>query len=520
MMGHKLRNFIVLIGLAVAAYALLPAHTYAHGFGDRYDLPVPLWLYITGAGAAVAFSFVVIGLYIRDSPGTTSYPRLDLLRWSVGRALGHLVSLQVVKATSAALFAGVIVAGLVGDQNPSRNLAPTMVWVIWWVGMAYVSAFVGNVWVVLNPWKTVFEWADALFRRVNSGDELSLNVSYPQRLGVWPGVVLFAAFAWVEIAFTGSSEPRALSVLVLLYSLVTWMGMLIYGKHEWLQRGEAFSLVFGYLSRFAPTELRVKGAEADCPAEFLDSEGGCVDDYEGFEAAPQDAKQWNLRPPAAGLLRAGGVSTSQMVFILLLLSTVTFDGFTATPFWNTVLLNTYQGFSFLGAGAVSGVTTVGLMAFPLLFIAVYLGFTLMMKLVSGGKIGLGPLARVFVYSLIPIALAYHLAHFLSFLLIQGQLIIPLASDPLGIGWDLFSTADYSINIGVINARVAWFLGVGSIVVGHIVAVYVAHLYAAALFPDRRSALRSQYPMLVLMVGYTMISLWILAQPIVESAPIV
>ncbi len=515
MRNHKLRNVMVLIGLAVALSTLPPTPAYAHGFGDRYDLPVPLWLYITGAGAAVAFSFVVIGLYVRDSPGGTNYPRLNFLRWPVGRALAHPVLLQIVKATSVVLFVGVIVAGLVGDQNPSRNLAPTMVWVIWWVGLAYVSAFVGNVWIALNPWKAVFEWTDALFRRVNAGDELSLNVPYPERLGVWPGVVLFAAYAWVEIAFTGSSEPRTLSVLALFYSLITWLGMLVYGKHQWLRHGEVFTLVFGYLSRFAPTEIRVKGTEAGCPDEFLDCEGGCVDDYEGFELAPQDAREWNLRPPAAGLLHTGRVSTSQMVFVLLLLATVTFDGFTATPFWNTILLNTYQGFSFLGARAVSGVTTVGLMAFPLLFIVIYLGFTLLMKLASGGETGLGQLARAFVYSLIPIALAYHMAHFFSFLLIQGQLIIPLASDPLGAGWDFLGTADYSINIGVINARVAWFLGVGSIVVGHIVAVYVAHLYAVAALPDRKSALRSQYPMLVLMVGYTMISLWILAQPIVE-----
>ena len=517
-MNHKLRNLVGIIGLVVLVRALSPAPAYAHGFGDRYDLPVPLWLYITGAGAAVAFSFAVIGLYVRGNPGSGGYPRLDLLKWRAGRVLAHPIALQIVKASSVALFVGVIVAGLAGDQNPSRNLAPTMVWVIWWVGMAYVSAFVGNLWMVFNPGKTIFEWADALFRRVSPRDELSLNVSCPERLGLWPGVVLFAAFAWVEIVFTGSSEPRTLSVLVLLYSLITWMGMLVYGKHEWLRRGEAFSLVFGYLSRFAPTEIRVKGVEAGCPDGSVDSQGGCVDDYEGFEAAPQHAKEWNLRPPAAGLLNAGEVSTSQMVFVLLLLATVTFDGFTATPFWGNVLFNTYQGFSFLGARAVSGVTTVGLVVFPLLFIVVYLGFALMMKLVAGGQMALGQLARTFVYSLIPIALAYHLAHFFSFLLIQGQLIIPLASDPLGIGWDLFSTADYSINIGIINAKMAWFLGVGSIVVGHIVAVYVAHLYAVAAFPDRRSALRSQYPMLVLMVGYTMISLWILAQPIVESAP--
>ena len=122
----------------------------------------------------------------------------------------------------------------------------------------------------------------------------------------------------------------------------------------------------------------------------------------------------------------------------------------------------------------------------------------------------------FVYSLIPIALAYHLAHFLSFLLVQGQAIIPLASDPFGSGWDLLGTAGYTIDIGVVGARFAWFTAVIGIVAGHIIAVYLAHAVALRTLGDRGAALRSQYPMLALMVGYTMLSLWILAQPIVES----
>ncbi|MBI4311002.1 MAG: hypothetical protein HY681_04390 [Chloroflexi bacterium] len=125
------------------------------------------------------------------------------------------------------------------------------------------------------------------------------------------------------------------------------------------------------------------------------------------------------------------------------------------------------------------------------------------------------LARAFVFSLIPIALAYHLAHFLAFLLIQGQLLVPLASDPFGWGWDLLGTARYTVNVNVVGAKFAWFLGVGAIVVGHIVAVYVAHVMALRQVGERRAALRSQYPMLALMVGYTMVSLWIIAQPIVE-----
>ena len=125
------------------------------------------------------------------------------------------------------------------------------------------------------------------------------------------------------------------------------------------------------------------------------------------------------------------------------------------------------------------------------------------------------MAKGFVYTLIPIALAYHVAHFLLFLLIQGQLLVPLASDPLGFGWDLFGTADYRVNIGIINAKFVWFTSVAAIVLGHIIAVYIAHVISLRTVSNHSSALRGQYPMLLLMVSYTVTSLWIIAQPIVS-----
>ena len=139
-----------------------------------------------------------------------------------------------------------------------------------------------------------------------------------------------------------------------------------------------------------------------------------------------------------------------------------------------------------------------------------------MSVAVRSRLSVATAAKGFVYSLIPIALAYHLAHFFSFLLIQGQLMIPLASDPFGFGWDLLGTTDYRVNIAIINARTTWFLAVGAIVVGHVISVYLAHIIALRILKDRGLALRSQYPLLGLMVGYTMMSLWILAQPITES----
>jgi hypothetical protein len=205
-----------------------------------------------------------------------------------------------------------------------------------------------------------------------------------------------------------------------------------------------------------------------------------------------------------------------VVFVVLLLSTVTFDGFTATPAWSRLERSLYAALAPLGDARLTAIGTLGLVVFPLTFLLVYLLFARWMAWAADDRLSTGTVARLFVLSLVPIAIAYHLAHYFTYLLIQGQLLIRLASDPLGLGWNLFGTARYRPDIGIVGARFAWYTAVIVIVLGHVIAVYVAHVVALREFRDRRAALRSQLPMLVLMVGYTAVSLWIIAQPIVES----
>src|SRR6266508_4247557 len=250
-------------------------------------------------------------------------------------------------------------------------------------------------------------------------------------------------------------------------------------------------------------------------AEPLRADGAAGNPARFARAAEAD-RELNLRPFAVGLLRADRASLSMMGFILLMLSTVTFDGIMATPAWawlEDILFNLLPG---PGAARLIAAQTMGLIAFPVLFLAVYLVVIRCVVLVSGAGRSVGALAPIFAFTLVPIAIAYHLAHYLSFLLIQGQLIIPLASDPFGVGWNLFGTAGYRTNIGAVGARFAWLTAVIAIVAGHIIAVYLAHVLAMVALGGGARALRSQYPVTALMVGYTMVSLWILAQPIVES----
>ena len=169
-----------------------------------------------------------------------------------------------------------------------------------------------------------------------------------------------------------------------------------------------------------------------------------------------------------------------------------------------------------GGNALKAIDTLGLLMAPTLLLVLYLIFCLAMRSLAGERVPISEVAGAFVFSLVPIALAYNIAHFLSLLLINGQLIIPLASDPFGAGWNVFGTAGYEPNTTIVGAKFVWFLSVAVIVAGHIASVYAAHVIALRRLGDSHAALRSQYPMLALMVGYTAISLWILAQPIVEG----
>jgi hypothetical protein len=496
----------------LALLTLTPRTALGHGFGQRYDLPVPLWLWAAAAAAAVALSFAIIGLFVKASPGVHGYWRLNLLRYPLGRALAHRRLRLVARLVSVAGLLLVLAASLSGDQSPTRNIAPTFIWVTWWVGFAYLSALVGNVWAWINPWAALFAWSEAALGARRP------TLRYPARLGVWPAIVLFLGFAWVELIYTGRSIPAALGHLIIGYSALTWIGMAVFGRAAWLRYGDPFAQAFSVLARFAPTEIRVTDGKTcrQCALACAGRDGTCLGCGDCYERADAGRREWNLRPFAAGLLNTEDVSSSMVVFVLLLLSTVTFDGFTATPAWASLEGALYARLQPFGEARLTLIDTLGLVSFPVLFVFVYLGFARWMARMGEDQLPTGQVARLFVLSLVPIAIAYHLAHYFTYLLIQGQLMIRLVSDPFGFGWNLLGTARYRPDIGIVGARAVWYTAVIAIVLGHVLAVYVAHVVALREYRGRRAALRSQLPMLVLMVGYTVVSLWIIAQPIVES----
>lgn len=461
-------------GVRLAAFAIvIPSAAEGHAFAQRYDLPLPLWHYIAGAGAAVAFSFAIMAVVMRR--GEPSAPR-----WSTPLpAPVTKLAERVIPLASAFIFGLLLAAGFLGEQGDwDSNILPVTIWVAWWVGVTLVSALVGGVWPLIDPWR-------ALARMLPHREP---PLPWPRRLQAWPAVLLFFLFAWAELAWTENAVPRKLAAVVLAYSILAWSGTALFGSETWRGNADPFARYFGLFARFAPL---------------------------AFERG-----RLLVRPFGAGLQQREPPSAATAGFVILALATVSFDGIAETPFWET-LVGAITGFLYdagvvrlVGYTAVSSlIKTLGLVAAPLLLATLYLATCALVGRFAGESPGLA--ARRYVLSLVPIAIGYHLAHYLSYLLIQGQAIIPLLSDPLNLGWDLFGTRGYQIDIGIVGMRFVWLFAVAAIVTGHVAAVTLAHAEALRVAPARNAAVASQVPMTVLMVAYTMLGLWILSQPIVE-----
>jgi hypothetical protein len=459
-------------GLIALSAILAPTAAEAHGFGMRYDLPLPLDYFIWGGGTVVLLSFVIAAIFLR-AQATLAYPSLVVTRRTCP------ILLSALRILAAFVFILTILAGYIGAPNPYKNISIVMVWVIAWVGIAYASALFGNVWALINPWRIIFGWAERIGLR-------TLDLPYPAWLGAWPAFAQLFVFAWLEINWPGSGVPFNIATALVIFTVLTWGGMILFGRESWARNGGVFVIVFGLFARFGIFEWK----------------DGAL----------------RLRPPAVGLLavdsNSGLATFSQIAFVVLILATVTYDGFAETELFQTLALALFEPLQGLGPIAVPIVSTIVLACFPIVFTAVYLIVAALVRAIGGGTISFARVAGTFVYSLIPIAIAYHFAHYLSLLVFEGQNVIALISDPFGYGWNLFGTAGYRVDITVMNAEFLWFFSVAAIVLGHVAAVYLAHVEAMRLFATRRAALRSQIPMLALMIGYTMISLWIVAQPIV------
>jgi hypothetical protein len=433
---------------------------------QRSSLPIPEWLFGWAAAIVLCVSFVALAaLWPR--------PRLEAPNWRPlpgGRLLGSRALEILGGVLGVALLALVLVAGYAGPPTPLDNFAPTFVFIVFWVGLVFASVLFGDVFRLLNPWRAI---GRVLFRD-------RARRPYPEALGRWPAAAGLLVFTWIELASGWGEQPATLASAVAGYSVVTLAAMAVYGVEPWARWGETFSVYFNLFARLSVFETRERVV--------------------------------GVRPLLGGLPRLDPVAGT-VALVAVMIGTVTFDGLSQGQLWKDLAVELNDGLSSLGVGIETTpkiVATIGL----LIGVAIAGGFyTLGIKGARsvGGELDAERLRRSFVHSLVPIAMVYVAAHYLTFLLFEGQSILYLASDPLGEGWDLFGTASSAIDYSILSQNAAWYLQVGFVVLGHVAALVLAHDRALVLYPNPRLAVRSQYWMLAIMIGFTSLALWLLAQ---------
>lgn len=446
-----------------------PGHSLlAHAFGVRYELPIPLLAFVLGGSAVVAASFLIV---LRTRVRAVDLPERD--------------TTQVRTVPATAGVTGVVVlallcwAGLAGSQEIPENILPTLFWVYVWVVLPLLCGLIGDFTSGANPFGFLAQAGDALRARAGRAEPRR----WPGWLGWWPAVALAAAGTLAELVFNASTTlPRFLAWMLISYGvLCALMGALV-GARSWRERGELFSVLYATWGRLG---------------------------WFRFGAA-------GLRGFAGGLQAGFERTVSRTVFVVLLLASISFDGILSTPQWARF---ERRQVSFAD---VHGQELLRSVAFVVLICLLYLLFELFALAVA--RAGSLPSVRAtlsgLLPSLVPIAFGYLLAHYLQYILINGQLLLPLLGAPGGPGTALHLpypfNDSYEVHTHFLPSGFYWYLDVVVIVTVHIVAVVLAHRYLARAETSPAAARRAEYPWIVAMIGYTSLSLWLLAQPLTET----
>jgi hypothetical protein len=464
-----------------------------HGFGQRYDLPISLALYLYAAAGVVVVSFVLVYLFAGDQVGVKAiqYPRrpvpalVSVARSPWPRIIGGAIGV-------AGLLA-VVITGVFGSPRPELNPSEYLVWVYFWAGLVILSGLAGNLWTLLNPWAAIYD-AAAKFTPIRPIWKLpiwKLPTWKLPNVGIWPAVAAYFAFACLELTTGMANRPWLVAALALVYAAVMLAGMLVFGRDEWLEHCDGFTVLFSIIGRFGPVE-----ADRD---------------------ASRRISMVYLRPWGAGLLQPWPAGWDRVVFVILMLSTLAFDGILYTGPWQDFNLVLEPIWLPMGPFGFFFIRTLGLVLLTLTFFLVFITFMELVIFLGKRNVDVKATIAAFALTLVPIALVYNAAHNYSYLVLQSQALIPLLNDPLAKGWHLWPAAvGFKPTFALAQASTVWYAQVVLIVLGHVIAVYLAHLRAGERFRTAQRALLSQYPMLLLMVIYTMTSLWILAQPITRE----
>jgi hypothetical protein len=470
--------------LSVAAATWTRGGTaYAHTLATPYDLPIPFSLYVYTCAVTLLLTFAVLA-FVPPAPAAARRPPRPAIR------LGRMLPM-IGQAGAVALLGLTIAAGLWGTPSPGANIAPTLFWVGMMLGLAVVTAVFGDVFQIVNPWR-------ALLRVLHVGAQPLLR--YPPALAAWPAFTCYLALSWLELM--ASPRPSLLAWALLAYTGLTAAGAALFGRDPWFRHAELFGMFFRVIGMLAPITY-------------------------GRHATTEDGTWFaRVRPLLSGTLEDTPHHISQLLFVLFMLAGTTYDGVWQTSFWAGLYwrnlmawLHPLWGDDMARAQALLAPGYVvyqrgGLIAAPFVYLAVYLMVMVAMRLVTGRRVPARTLALRFAFSMVPIALAYMLAHSWTLLLTVLPVIPFVLADPFGAGWNLLALPHLPAEPAPLDMGEAWHVEVALILLGHIASVYLAHLIAQRTFPARRQVSLSELPLLLLMVGYTFIGLSVLSLPLI------
>lgn len=436
-----------------------------HAFGERYELPIPLWLFVTGGAAVVVVSF----LLVLGRAGSTGPPQHE----QDAVPAGHFSAIW--STLGLLITAAVAFCGLSGLQETAENIAPLFFWVIVWIAVPLSCGLVGDWTRSVNPFAAASRLTDrpglrkALLARADP-------LPWPSWLGWWPALLLFVLLVLGELVFNlTTTAPRFVGGILVGYTFGCLVLGLVFGA-AWTARGEVFGALFNVWGRLGWFRFGAPGRR-------------------GF---------------AGGLDVPFERSVSRVLFVLLMLISINFDGLLSTQSWQDYERRT------LGAD-ISGVHLLRTGSLLVLMVAILLIFTAFaVGSARAGRHGDRPVNALsgLLPSLVPIAFGYLVAHYLQYLVTNLQYLRPLLEHPRGP-----VPEDFVVDIAVFPTSFYWYVAVVAIVAAHVGAVVLAHRYLRGRGVDDRAALRSELPWLVAMVAYTAFSLFLIAQglPQGESA---
>ena len=454
----------------------------AHALAARQDLPIPAWLFAWGASIVLIVSFFALSVGWRE-------PRFERAHWrplgaGLSRALLGLPAQVLCGAIGVFLLGVAIYAGLRGTEAPDRNFALTFLFVTAWLGFPLFSVLLGDVFRPFNPWRAVGRVAGGAFTAI--AGQRPVHLSYPRWLGRWPAAVGLVAVVWLEIVYGVSGgvsvglSPHAAGVAALIYTAYTLTMMALFGTEQWCRNGEVFSVYFGMFSQLGSFSVK-------------------------------DGRLGRRRPLAAAASWA--TVPGSVAVVVASIATTSFDGASEGAFLNAL------EWTFERLSDVDLSLTAALRLTDTIFIALCLAGVALIYLIGvwgmSTVAGAPPLRKLwsgFAHTLIPIAFAYLVAHYFSLFVFQEQAQFTyLLSDPLGTGTtNLFGTASSGIDFQLLSANAIWYVQVGALVVGHVIALTLAHDRATAYWGDYRQAARSQYWMLAVMIAFTCFGLYLLS----------